>query len=136
MQAYYNLLKSQINHLQQTQNSVARTVVIKLLNFLISHQSTDLCNGSRLYVNNETALNLSFSEVVVHGEVKPSKLDLVLGTIRVLNVFHVGFQFFQVRLNLPIAITSLQHYIHYTVLLHYTTSIFESTGVNRMRLTK
>jgi len=44
---YYNLPQSQINRLQQIQNCLARNV-IKVLNLLISHPSSDLCTGSRL----------------------------------------------------------------------------------------
>ena len=40
---YFNLLKSQINRLQQIQNCLA-----KLLNLLIPHPSSDLYTGSRL----------------------------------------------------------------------------------------
>ena len=41
---YYNL---PINRLQQIENCFPRTVV-KILNFLTSHPSSDLCTGSRL----------------------------------------------------------------------------------------
>jgi len=51
---YYNLPKSQINRLQQIQNCL-HVLWLKLINLLISHLSSDLCNGSRLM----NALNIN-----------------------------------------------------------------------------
>ena len=55
---YYIFTKSQINRLFRT---VSHELLLKLLHFLISHSSSDLCTGSKL--TNALNINSSYSSI-------------------------------------------------------------------------